>query len=100
MSETLPSWLRRYDAPMRGKQVPAGILIILVLGFASATAWLATQAPDVVAATCRAPWETVLKEVTQTRACESAGQWRFAAAAICGLISLSAATRLVIRFDE
>jgi len=85
---------------MRGKRVPTGILLILVLGFASATAWLATQAPHVEAATCRTPWETVLKEITQTAACASAGQLRFALAAICGLAALSAATRLVVRFDD
>jgi type IV secretory pathway VirB2 component (pilin) len=85
---------------MRGKRVPAGVLLILVLGFASACAWFATQPPQVVAATCSAPWETVLKEITQTARCNSAGQIRFLIAAVCGLASLSAATRLVIRFDD
>jgi type IV secretory pathway VirB2 component (pilin) len=100
MAVRLPPRDRRYDAPMRGKRVPAGILLILVLGFASAAAWLATQAPHVAAATCRAPWETVLKEIAQTATCTSAGQIRFGLAALCGLVSLSAATRLVIRFDD
>jgi len=100
MAVTLPSRVRRYDAPMRGKRVPTGVLLILVLGFASATAWLATQPPHVVAATCIAPWQTVLKEIAQTAKCTSAGQIRFALAAVCGLVSLSAATRLVIRFDD
>jgi Na+/melibiose symporter-like transporter len=86
---------------MRGKRVPTGVLLILVLGFAAATAWLATQPPHVVAATCSTPWETVLKEITtQTAKCTSAGQIRFALAAVCGLVSLSAATRLVVRFDD
>ena len=85
---------------MRGKRIPTGILLIVVLGFAAATAWLATQPPHVVAETCRAPWESVLKELTQAAACEKAGQLRFGFAALCGLIGLSAMTRLVIRFDD
>jgi hypothetical protein len=85
---------------MRGKRIPTGILLILVLGFAAATAWLATEPPHVVAETCRAPWETVLKEITQAAACNAAGQWRFGFAALCGLVGLAALTRLVIRFDD
>jgi len=85
---------------MRGKRIPTGILLILVLGFAAATAWLATQPPHVVSETCRAPWETVLKEITQAAACNSAGQLRFAFAALCGLAGLSAMTRLIVRFDN
>jgi hypothetical protein len=85
---------------MRGKRIPTGILLLLVLGFAAATAWLVTQPPHVVAATCGAPWATVLKELNQSEACTSAGQIRFALGAVCGLAALSAATRLVVRFDD
>lgn len=85
---------------MRGKRIPTGILLIVVLGFAAATAWLATQPPHITAETCRAPWETVLKEITQAAECTKAGQLRFAFAALSGLIGLSAMTRLVIRFDD
>ena len=85
---------------MRGKRVPAWLLLILVLGFAAATAWFVTQPPHVVAATCSAPWATVLKEIDEGRACTTAGQIRFAIGAVCGLAALSAATRLVIRFED
>lgn len=87
-------------ADTKKKQIPGAILLVLVLGFAAAAAWLSTQAPHVTAETCRAPWESVLKEITQSAACTSAGQLRFAFAALCGLVGLSAATRLVIRFDK